>query len=127
MSGTTNLIRVHVVGDVLLRGRGIGDTIVVGRVCVAHTLAEAASNFNTGDILVAKQTDNTFLPYLRKASGVIVECEGSACHASIAALTLEIPVIHSAESACSVLRTGTMITLDPISGYVYNGESHGTM
>ena len=127
MSGTTNLIRVHVVGDVLLRGRGIGDTLVVGRVCVAHTLAEAASNFNPGDILVAKQTDNSFLPYLRKASGVIVECEGSACHASIAALTLEIPVIHSAESACSVLRTGTTITLDPISGYVYNGEAHTAM
>ncbi len=125
MSGTTNLIRVHVIGDVLLRGRGIGDGPVVGRVCVAHTLAEAASNFTPGDILVASQTDNSFLPYLRKASGVIVECEGSACHASIAALTLEIPVIHSAESACSVLRTGTTITLDPISGYVYNGETRG--
>ena len=124
MSGTTNLIRVHVIGDVLLRGRGIGETPVVGRVCVAHTLAEAASNFTPGDILVARRTDNSFLPYLRKASGVIVECEGSACHASIAALTLEIPVIHSAESACSVLRTGTTITLDPVSGYVYNGEAH---
>ncbi len=124
MSGTTNLIKVHVIGDVLLRGRGIGDEPVVGRVCVAHTLAEAASNFTPGDILVAKQTDNSFLPYLRRASGVIVECEGSACHASIAALTLEIPVIHSAENACSVLRTGTTITLDPMSGYVYNGEAH---
>ena len=60
MSGTTNLIKVHVIGDVLLRGRGIGDAPVVGRVCVAHTLAEAASNFTPGDILVAKQTDNSF-------------------------------------------------------------------
>lgn len=50
--GTTNLIKVDVVGDVLATGHGIGGKSATARVCVAHDEEEAASRFRAGDILV---------------------------------------------------------------------------
>lgn len=123
VSGTTNLIKVHVIGDVLLKGKGIGNQPAFGRACVIHNAAEAHAKFMDGDILVAKRTDNSLLPFLKKSSGVITEEGGATSHAAVVGLTLEIPVIISAEEAVETLTDGLYITIDPVQGFVYNGKA----
>ncbi len=123
MSGTTNLIRVHVVGDVLMRGKGIGNGRAFGSVCVVNNVQDAQAKFHDGDILVTRQTSNELLPYMRRAAGVVVEDSDFLGHAAVVGLALELTVIIDAENALHTLRDGMPVTLDPVSGYVYNGES----
>lgn len=123
VSGTTNLIKVHVVGDVLLRARGLGDQSAHGRVIVSHTASDIGNRFQAGDVLVTRMTNNDMLPHIRRASALIVEGSDPACHAAVVGLALGIPVIlDDTEQATHMLRDGMRVTVDPKTGYVYNGE-----
>lgn len=123
MPGTTNLIKVHVVGAVLIRGVGIGSKGATGRVCLARTLKEAASKFQDGDILVSDSTDADFVPFMRRAAAIVVEEGGLTSHAAIAGLNLNVPVIVGAEGALEILTQGMIATVDPIRGLIYKGEA----
>ena len=118
--GTTNLLKVQTVGDVILTAKGIGNGQVRANVCVAKSEAEARENFRQGDILVMSQTSNEIMDLLKKASGIIVSSKGSDCHAAIVGLTLDIPVLVGACGCTNVLRSGTMIILDAEKGIVCN-------
>ncbi|MGN0974724.1 MAG: pyruvate kinase [Gemmiger sp.] len=120
ISGTTNMIKVHMVGDVLLAGVGVGVSNASGTVCVCRTPADAAHKFTAGSILVAPYTDNDFLPYMRDAAGIIVEESGASNHASIVGLALEKPVIVGATKATRTLKDGMSVTMDCERGIVQN-------
>lgn len=118
--GTTNLIKVQTVGDVILTGRGIGGKVVHSSVCVAKSEREALNTFQAGNILVVDQTSNALLEIMKKASGIITSDDNPNCHAAIVGLTLDIPVIVGAKGCTSVLRSGTHIILDAGKGIVCN-------
>lgn len=118
ISGTTNLLKVHIVGDVLVRGKGVSDKKATAPLCVAHDLDEAKKNFVNGNILVIKETNNEILSLLKSASGIITEKDGTDSHAAIVGLALDIPVIIGAENATSILRSGTVVTMDSEKGLV---------
>lgn len=118
--GTTNILKVQTVGDVILTGRGVGNKHVRANVCVAKSEADARRNFKAGDILVIDRTTNGILDLLKKASGIIVSQEDQECHAAIVGLALDIPVLVGAANCTSVLRSGTLIILDAEKGIVCN-------
>ena len=118
VSGTTNMIKVHLVGDSLLTGVGIGTNNAKGSVCVCRSAAEAALKFKPGQILVAPHTSNELLPYIREAAGVITEESGTNSHAAIVALTLDKAVIVGALGATRTLRDGMNISIDCQHGVV---------
>ena len=118
VSGTTNMIKVHLVGDSLLTGVGIGGKNAKGTVCVCRTAAEVATKFKPGQILVTPHTTNAMLPYIRQAAGVITEEAGTNSHAAIVALTLGKAVIVGALGATRTLRDGMNISLDCQHGVV---------
>lgn len=118
--GTTNILKVQTVGDVILTGKGIGDQHVRANVCVAKSECDARENFRAGDILVIDQTSNELLDLLKKASGIIVSNADPEGHAATVGLTLDIPVLVGAANCTSVLRSGTMIILDAEKGIVCN-------
>jgi pyruvate kinase len=118
ISGTTNLMKVHVVGHILVTGRGVSRNSVCGSVCVARDEAEAERTFAEGDILVMRQTNNRLLPLVRKASGLILEDSDPNGHGAIAGMSLDIPVIIGAESATRILKSGAVVTLDAARGTV---------
>ena len=118
ISGTTNLIKVHVVGDVLVSGRGVNRKIVCGSLCVAPTDEDVVQRFQPGDILVVKETNNAILGLLKQASGIVTEEDGMNSHAAIVGLALDIPVIVGAKGATNLLKSGTIITLDAETGVV---------
>ena len=121
ISGTTNTLKAHLVGHVLVEGKSVTGISVSAPLCVAHTVDEAIRNFKDGDILVMNQTTNEILPILKKASGIITEEEGMANHAAIVGMTLDIPVITGAKNALAILKSGTVVTMDGNRGLVYSG------
>lgn len=112
IAGTTNLLKVHVVGDVLVSGHGVNKLTSVGNLCVARTEEEALKNFNQNDILVIPETSNRLLELLKRASGIITEEGGEHSHAATVGLTLDIPVIIGAANATSILRSGTTVSMN---------------
>ncbi len=117
--GTTNLIKVDVVGDVLATGQGIGSKTATARLCVAHDEEEAASRFRAGDILVVPQTGNDMMSLLRSASGIIIEAGGDESHGAVVGMTLDIPVLTGVQNATNLLKNGVTVTLDAARGRVY--------
>ena len=118
ISGTTNLMKVHVVGHILVTGRGVTEQTCCGSLCVCRNGEEALRTFQDGDILVISQTSNTLLPLVRKASGLILEDSNPNGHGAIAGMSLNIPVIIGAENATRILKSGAVVTLDAERGMV---------
>ena len=122
MSGTTNLLKVQLVGDVLVSGTGASKGTACGNVCVCNTREEVERLFSEGDVLVMPETSNELLPYLRAASAIVTEREGTNSHAAIVGMALDKPVVVGARNATRLLKSGTTVTVDATRGIVYNGE-----
>ncbi len=118
ISGTTNLMKVHVVGHILVTGHGVSHRKVRASLCVCESESDAEKNFNDGDILVIHQTTNRLLPQVRKAAGLVLEDGDPNGHGSIAGMSLDIPVIIGAENATRILKTGAVVMLDAERGVV---------
>lgn len=121
--GTTNLIKVHVVGDVLARGTGIGALNAEGKVCVAKNAAEATAKLKEGDILVTTATDREFMDILPKAAGIVAEEGGLTSHAAIVGLNLNKSTIIGVTGATEILKDGQVVTLDGSRGLIYKGHA----
>lgn len=123
-AGTTNLLRVHVVGDVLAHGQGIGRKAATAPVFVAEDADDANRNMPDGAILVAKATDKDYTPALRRAVGVITEVGGLTSHAAVVAVEFEIPAVIGINDAASVFKSGEVITMDGERGKIYLGHAN---
>ncbi len=124
MSGTTNMVRVHVVGNVLLRGVGIGQTSATGKVCIAHSFKDVQNKFKAGDVLVISGVDEETAAYAAKASAVIAEEGGLTSHAAIVGINCGIPVLVGVDGATERLTDGSLVTVDTSRGLVYQGEAN---
>jgi len=118
VTGTTNLIKIQVAGQILVTGKGITAKKVSAPLCVAKDIKELNENFHAGDIIVVPETTNEMLPQLKMAQGLITERDGKNSHAAIVGLTLDIPVIVGAQSATEILKNGTMVAVDAAAGTV---------
>ncbi|MBR5221337.1 MAG: pyruvate kinase [Clostridia bacterium] len=123
ISGTTNMLKVQIVGDVLTSGTGLVDRKICGNLCVCKNEQEALASFRDGEILVIPETTNRLLPLLRHAAGIICEAPGIDSHAAIAGMTLDIPVIVGALGATKILKSGTAVTVDGKRGLVFTGNT----
>ena len=117
VSGTTNLIKVQVAGHILVKGKGIAGKKIAANLCVCHS-EEDLANFKEGDIIVAADTNNCMMKQMRQASGLIVEADSDSCHAAIAGLSLDIPVLIGAKNALEVLKSSAYVELDSENGVV---------
>lgn len=123
VSGTTNLIKVHTVGKVLLKGMGIGKNSVSGKVCIGSNSKELKDKFKKGDILVSIFTDKDMVDYMKDASAIIVEQGGLTSHSAIVGLNFGKPTIVGANEATKILIDGETVTVDTITGLIYKGEA----
>lgn len=123
VSGTTNLIKVHTVGKVLVKGSGIGKASVTGKVCIGSNKEEIEGKFKVGDILVSEFTDKDMVDFMKQASAIIVEQGGLTSHAAIVGLNLEKATIVGAKDATKILNDGDIVTVDTVTGLVYKGEA----
>ena len=123
VSGTTNMIKIHMVGNCLSTGVGVGRenadlTSASGKACVCRTLDEVRAKFKPGMVLVVPSTTNEMLEYVRDAAALVVEEAGMNSHAAIAGKALLKPTIVGALGACSHIRDGLDIAVDCAHGSV---------
>ncbi|MBE5810889.1 MAG: pyruvate kinase [Clostridiales bacterium] len=118
ISGTTNLMKVHVVGHMLVSGKGLHGGKKTAPLCVIKDFEQDAPSFDDGDIIVCKQTTGAMFPLLRKASGLVLEDANPDGHGAIAGMTLDIPVIIGAAHATEILKSGAIVTMDGKKGTV---------
>ncbi|KEK12960.1 pyruvate kinase [Lysinibacillus fusiformis] len=122
-AGTTNLMKVHIIGDLLARGQGIGKASVVGKTVVAKNAAEALAYDTEGSILVTVGSDREMMPAIENCIGLITEEGGLTSHAAVVGLSLGIPVIVGVKEATTLLRHGQEITMDAETGVIYKGHA----
>lgn len=123
-SGTTNLIKIHHVGEMVAKGQGIGSQSATGRVVTARTPEEANAKATEGCILVTVSTDKEYMPAFQKAAGVITEMGGITSHAAVVGLNLGIPVIVGVDNAVGLLQDGTEVAVYSEIGIVTAGKSN---
>ncbi|GLO66834.1 MULTISPECIES: pyruvate kinase [Oceanobacillus] len=122
-SGTTNLLKVHVIGDVIAKGQGIGRKSAYGHAVFAKSNKEALEKVQDGDILVTYATDKEMMPAIEKAAAIITEEGGLTSHAAVVGLSLGIPVIVGVDNIFEILQDGQDITVDGNRGDIYAGHA----
>ncbi len=124
VAGTTNIMKVHLVGHILASGKGLDSLNTTANVCVATNYEQLEKNFCDGDIVVTNNITKDMIPILKKAAGIISEETGEAVNATVLAAALDIPVIVAAAGATKILKSGTTITMDAKCGLVYSGTEN---
>lgn len=122
-SGTTNLIKIHHIGEIVAKGQGIGSQIATGKVVIANNPQEALEKTTAGSVLVCPGTDKDYMPAFEKAAAVITETGGITSHAAIVGLSLGKPVIVGVENALNLLQDGVEVTVYAELGVVFCAEA----
>mgnify|MGYP000736516738 FL=1 len=121
VSGTTNVIKIHMVGNCLASGVGVGpenNDVASGKACVCRTMDEVRAKFKPGMVLVVPSTSNEMLSFVRDAAALVVEEPGLNSHAAIAGKALLKPTVVGAAGATSHIRDGLMVAVDCAHGSV---------
>ncbi len=122
-AGTTNLMKIHVVGDVIIKAQGIGRKSAFGKIVIAHNAKEALDKVKPGSILVTIGSDREMVPAIEKCAALITEEGGLTSHAAVVGLNLGIPVIVGVENALALFKEGQEVTVDAVRGIIYNGHA----
>ena len=104
------------VGTTLTGAAGSGGT-ASGR---ARIITDAGDplGLEPGDVLIAPQTDPSWVPLMVAASAVIVNVGATGSHAMIVSRELGIPCVVSVADATDIIPDGAMVTVDGTSGTV---------
>ncbi|SFB87952.1 pyruvate kinase [Alkalibacterium subtropicum] len=121
--GTTNVMKIQLIGSKLTSGQGVGSESVIGKAIVAETADEAIERAIEGGILVVKSTDKDYLPAIEKSAAIVVEQGGLTSHAAVIGIAMGIPVIVSAENATELIEQDELITVDARRGIIYRGAT----
>jgi pyruvate kinase len=118
-AGTTNLMKVHLIERVLVRGVGLGERRVMGRIRHLEPPLPADVRVDPDEIVVTPSTDRTFVPVLQRAAGLVASAGDPNAHCRLLALEMGIPAIVAAGPNLDVLKDGVEVVLDAKLGVVF--------
>ncbi|ATW69300.1 hypothetical protein CJF57_00137 [Staphylococcus phage UPMK_1] len=87
------MMKIHLVGDEIANGQGIGRGSVVGTTLVAETVKDLEGKDLSDKVIVTNSIDETFVPYVEKALGLITEENGITSPSAIVGLEKGIPTV----------------------------------
>lgn len=122
-AGTTNLMKVHVIGDMVAKGQGIGKATAFGKAIVVNNADQLAGQDTSDSIIVTIGSDRDMVPGIQNCKGLITEEGGLTSHAAVVGLSLGIPVIVGVENATHLIKNGQELTIDAESGVIYHGHA----
>ncbi|MER2263176.1 MAG: pyruvate kinase [Psychrobacillus sp.] len=122
-AGTTNLMKVHVIGDMVAKGQGIGKKTAFGKAIVVNNAKELEGQDTSDSIIVTIGSDKDMVPAIENCKGLITEEGGLTSHAAVVGLSFGIPVIVGVQDATKLIENGQELTLDAESGVIYNGQA----
>ena len=105
-----------VVGMVLIGAAGSGG-VATGR---ARVILDAADpeDLEPGEVLIAPQTDPSWVPLFVPAAAVVVNVGAMGSHAMIVSRELGVPCVASVANATDIIPNGAIITVDGNAGTV---------
>ncbi len=107
--------------EFLIEGLPASPGIISGKVKIVPEIDDIVK-VNKGDILVTKMTSPSWVPVMKKASGIITNEGGRTCHAAIVSRELGIPCVVGTQKATEILKDNQIVTIDGYNGKVYSGE-----
>ena len=122
--GTTNMMKLHLVGDELAKGQGIGRSSVVGKTLVVKDASELEGKDLSESIIVTNSVDETLVPYIENAIGLITEENGITSPSAIIGLEKGIPTVVGVENATSEIQSDVLITVDANQGKIFEGYAN---
>jgi pyruvate kinase len=125
ISGTTNMMMVESIGDVLVRGHTALGHRVHGNVTLVLSVESKQPYACRDQLLVITKCNEAYIPLIEESAGFIlqnhiddVESEKFALNL---AQNLDKPVIVRADEASRILKEGQLVTLDPEKALIYKG------
>jgi len=119
-AGTTNLMKVHLIERVLARGVGLNDRRVIGRVRKLSPPLNPSVQIDPDAIVVTPRTDNTFMPLLRRAAGLVTADAAEDSYSRLLTLEIGIPAVVGVRADWEALNDGMEVVLDAEQGVVYD-------
>ena len=122
--GTTNMMKLHLVGDEIAKGQGVGRGSVVGKTVVANSASDLEGVDLSESVIVTNSVDETLVPYIEQAVGLITEENGITSPSAIIGLEKSIPTIIGVENATKELKDGILVTVDAAQGKIFEGYAN---
>ncbi|MCO6218687.1 pyruvate kinase [Staphylococcus epidermidis] len=122
--GTTNMMKIHLVGDELAKGQGVGRGSVVGHAIVADSASDLEGKDLSDKVIITNSVDETLVPYVEKAIGLITEENGITSPSAIIGLEKGIPTVVGVEQATKEIKNDMLVTLDASQGKVFEGYAN---
>ena len=92
-----------------------------GQVCARATVLGSVADahlLSVGDILVTRQTDPGWAPVFSLIRGLVIERGGMLSHGAIIAREFGLPCVVGVRNATSVIRQGSLLSIDGDRGHV---------
>ncbi len=109
-------------GKIILMGLGASPGISSGVVKIINSMSDLPK-IKRGDVLVTKMTNPDMVVAMQKASAIVTDEGGLTSHASIVSREMGIPAVVGTGEATEKLKDGDIITVDGLSGKVYEGKA----
>lgn len=122
--GTTNMMKIHLVGDEIAKGQGVGRGSVVGHAIVADSASDLEGKDLSDKVIITNSVDETLVPYVEKAIGLITEEKGITSPSAIIGLEKGIPTVVGVEQATKEIKNDMLVTLDASQGKVFEGYAN---
>lgn len=119
VAGATNMIKVQAIGEITVKGVGIGKEKTKG---VIRMVDESPETFKDGDIIYTRGIDESMSDIVRRAGGIITSEAGFTSIAAIAAVNLKIPAILGVKGAEYLFYDGLEIIMDAKLGIASNSD-----
>lgn len=124
ITGTTNMMVVENIGDVLVRGYSGYGKRVHGNIAIVLSPEIEKPYQVRGKLLVITKCDETYLPFIKEALGIILQNHiddvASEKFVLETAKSLDKTTLVRADAACRILKEGQLVTIDPEKALVYN-------
>ena len=122
--GTTNMMKIHLVGDEIAKGQGVGRGSVVGHAIVADSASDLEGKDLSDKVIITNSVDETLVPYVEKAIGLITDENGITSPSAIIGLEKGIPTVVGVEQATKEIKNDMLVTLDASQGKVFEGYAN---
>ncbi|MBB4831795.1 pyruvate kinase [Staphylococcus hominis] len=122
--GTTNMMKLHLVGDEIAKGQGVGRGSTTGKTVISKTASDLEGKDLSESIIVTNSVDESYVPYVEKAAGLITEENGITSPSAIVGLEQGIPTIIGVENATKELKNDLLVTVDANQGRIFEGYAN---
>lgn len=125
ISGSTDLIKVGLVREVIARGISIGETAVTGKARVINNEKDL-SLISPGEIVIVEKNLLEFLPFSKQITGIITNESFEKCLDVCKILDSNISTICQLDSVINNIKDEDLITLQLNEGVIYKGQIQGS-